>query len=148
MQLSYDLEMQTAIAGALADASVKVTDSYRAEGEDGIAPGVPVIAGTGSNQVKAVTASGEAASVIGVAQHAHKSLSDSTSEPYYPEGYVLPVLTRGRIWVAVDDTEISANTDAYYDYDNAIWSASAGEAVADAKFVSAAENGYAVVAFR
>lgn len=139
---NYSQEMQPAIVGMLADVMFKTTDSYHVEGADGIAAGVPVVPGTNpATQVKAC-ATGEAAKVIGITQFVHKQLVPG--EAYYSEGYVVPVVTRGRVWVKTTGT-IVAHTAAKYDPANGVWSASGSEEVANAKFITANTSDMAVV---
>ena len=100
MQKNYSQEMQPAIVGMLADTTFKTTDSYHVEDEKGVNAGVPVIPGTDAGtQVKACGAD-DGAKVIGVTMFVHKQLTDG--ENYYDKGYVVPVVTKGRVWVAVD----------------------------------------------
>lgn len=139
MQKNYDLEMKPAIVGMLADASVKTTDSFMVEDEAGVKPGVPVLPGTNpAKQVKAMTDAGTA--VIGIVQHVHKEATN----PYYPVGMVVPVVTRGRVWVEVDG-DVDAYGATKYDQASGKWSKTAGQDVANAKFITGANSGMAVV---
>ena len=140
MQLNYDLEMQPAIVGMLADVSAKITDSYHIEGK--VLPGQPVVAGTDARQVKCCD---DCTKVIGIVMFAHKEQRPNTQ--YYPEGFVAPVVTFGRVWVAVDG-DVTAHTVAKYDVSAGVWSASSGAEVPNVKFVSAAQCGMAIVEIR
>lgn len=142
MQLNYDLEMQPAIVGMLADTVFKTTDSYHVEGKDGIVPGMPVVAGTDARQVKFCD---DCTKVIGIAMFVHKEVRPK--EAYYKKGYVAPIVTNGRVWVAVDG-DVTAHTVAKYDIENKVWSADNGVEVPNVKFISAAQGGMAVVEIR
>lgn len=144
MQLNYDLELQPALVGMLADTSAKITDSYHVEcGEkEVVRPGTPVVGGTDARQVKCCD---DCAKVFGIVMHTHKEVRPNAK--YYPEGYVVPVVTFGRVWVAVDG-DVTAHTVAKYDVDQKVWSATNGTEVPNVKFVSAAQGGMAVVEIR
>lgn len=140
MQTNYSQEMQPAIVGALADLVFKTTDSYYAEGD--ITAGVPVVPGTDAAKQIKVCEAGGAANVIGITQFVHKQVAKG--ETYYPDGYVVPVVTRGRVWVEVDG-DVTAHTAAKYDPDKGVWSASGSEEISNAKFITGTTSGMAVV---
>lgn len=142
MQKNYSQEMQPAIVGMLADTTFKTTDSYHVEDEKGINAGVPVVTGTdAAKQIKACGAD-DGAKVIGVTMFVHKQLTGG--ENYYDKGYVVPVVTKGRVWVAVEG-DVVAQTAAKYDATKNVWSASGTVEVANAKFITANTHGMAVV---
>lgn len=142
MQKNYSQEMQPAIVGMLADTTFKTTDSYHVEDEKGVNAGVPVIPGTDAGtQVKACGAD-DGAKVIGVTMFVHKQLTDG--ENYYDKGYVVPVVTKGRVWVAVEG-DVVAQTAAKYDATKKVWSATGTVEVANAKFITANTQDMAVV---
>ena len=94
----YGNEDAPAFAGLKADTSVDVCDSFCSEG--GVNPGDAVIRGTDkSSQCKAVTATTDAASVLGIAVHVHREPQETSSDSYYEEGYNLSVMTFGDIYV-------------------------------------------------
>lgn len=106
----YAENMETGFPGMLYDLSDKTVDSFAVEGEDGIGVGVAVIRGTNSEkQVKAASTAGDGANVIGITMHTHKELPGDGA--YYPEGYAVPVVTKGRVWVqtggAVDAGDVA-----------------------------------------
>ena len=140
MQLNYNLEMQPAVAGSLYDLSTKTVDSFSAE--EAMNAGVPVIPGTAEGLVKPV-ATGEAAKAIGIAAFTHKQDIEG-AEKYYEKGYILPVITCGRVWVAVEG-DITAFSAAKYDPTTGKWKADGSEEIPNAKFITSANSGYAVV---
>lgn len=140
MNMNYSQEMQPAIVGDLYDLSVKTTDSYVAE--EGVNCGVPVKMGTKEGIVKEI-ATGEASDALGVVMFEHKQLLDA-SATYYQKGYVMPVVSRGRVWVKVDG-EITPNTAAKYDPATKVWKADGSEEIPNAKFITSANAGMAVV---
>nr|DAY67424.1 MAG TPA: hypothetical protein [Caudoviricetes sp.] len=95
-QLSYG-EMSPAIVGQLADLSYKTVDSFAAE--VALNPGDLVIRGTNAEKQVKLPASGTVKDAIGIVIHEHKE--PGTAGGYYPIGYAVGVLTRGRIWVPV-----------------------------------------------
>lgn len=95
MQTSYRREMVPALIGQIADLSNKTVDSFAAE--EGLNPGTPVVRGTNpAEQVKAA-GTGTLKDVIGILIHEHKE----PETPYYPQGYTVGVMTKGRLWVEV-----------------------------------------------
>ena len=96
----YQQNMPVAIPGMKADSTIDVVDSFVAE--KALNPGDAVIRGTGAQQVKPVSAAGDIANVIGIAVHTHKDYSGEGA--YYEEGYCLPVMTFGDVYVEVGGT--------------------------------------------
>lgn len=94
-------DMAVAIAGMKADATVDVVDSFAAETE--LNPGDAVIRGTDAGaQIKAAGTSGDGAKVIGIAVHTHKGYDGVGA--YYEQGYCVPVMTFGDVYVKVGGT--------------------------------------------
>ena len=96
----YQQGMPVAIPGMKADSTLDVVDSFCAEAA--LNPGAAVVRGTGDQQVKPVSAAGDIANVIGIAVHTHKDYSGEGA--YYEEGYCLPVMTFGDVYVEVGGT--------------------------------------------
>lgn len=96
----YQSGAPIAIPGMKADSTIDVVDSFCAEAA--LNPGSAVIRGTGDQQVKPVSAAGDIAKVIGIAVHTHKDYSGTGA--YYEEGYCLPVMTFGDVYVEVAGT--------------------------------------------
>lgn len=112
MQMNYELEMQPANVGGLGDLVFKTTDSYLAE--EAICPGMPVQFGTDAAKQVKIFADGD---FCGVAMHAHKELV----HPYYPEGYCVPVVTSGRVWVKVEGEISAKDVPVYYNANTNTW---------------------------
>ena len=96
----YQQGMPVAIPGMKADSTIDVVDSFCAEAA--LNPGAAVVRGTGDQQVKPVSVAGDIANVIGIAVHTHKDYSGEGA--YYEEGYCLPVMTFGDVYVEVGGT--------------------------------------------
>ena len=96
----YQQNMPIAIPGMKADSTIDVVDSFCAEAA--LNPGAAVVRGTGDQQVKPVSVAGDVTNVIGIAVHTHKDYSGEGA--YYEEGYCLPVMTFGDVYVEVGDT--------------------------------------------
>lgn len=96
----YQSGAPIAIPGMKADSTIDVVDSFCAEAA--LNPGSAVIRGTGDQQVKPVSVAGDIANVIGIAVHTHKDYSGEGA--YYEEGYCLPVMTFGDVYVEVAGT--------------------------------------------
>ena len=96
----YQSGAPIAIPGMKADSTIDVVDSFCAE--VALNPGAAVVRGTGDQQVKPVSAAGDIANVIGIAVHTHKDYSGAGA--YYEEGYCLPVMTFGDVYVEVGGT--------------------------------------------
>lgn len=96
----YQQNMPIAIPGMKADSTVDVVDSFCAEAA--LNPGAAVVRGTGDQQVKPVSVAGDITKVIGIAVHTHKDYSGTGA--YYEEGYCLPVMTFGDVYVEVGGT--------------------------------------------
>ena len=110
----YALETDKGFAGMKADVTVDVIDSFSSE--DGINPGEPVIRGTDPAKQVKTAAVGDVNKIIGIAIHTHKDLP--ISGKYYEEGYCLPVMTFGDVYVvaggdvkAGDGVGLSTNDD-------------------------------------
>lgn len=96
----YALEQGKGFPGMKSDVTVDVVDSFASEG--GVDPGEAVIRGTDpAKQVKAVAAAEDIAKVIGIAVHTHKDPNENGK--YYEDGYCLPVMTFGDVYVEVGD---------------------------------------------
>lgn len=91
----YQHGAPVAIPGMKADATTDVVDSYAAE--EGLNPGDPVVRGTDAEKQIKVAGSTEGADVIGIAVHTHKAY-DGTGA-YYEEGYTVPVMSFGDVYV-------------------------------------------------
>lgn len=142
MQTTYSQTQPIAFAGLLADATLGTVDSFLAETALGF--GVPVIRGTNkARQVKAVSAAGDAAKVIGFTVHdqCHEQAAFAVKD-------TVGVLTTGRIWVKVATAVVAG------DLAGVAETAAAGIgkvdatylAITGAKFISsAAANGFAIV---
>lgn len=86
--------------GMKANTTVDTVDSFASEG--GVNPGDPVIRGTDpEKQVKAASVANDGAKVIGIAVHTHKDPNETGA--YYEDGYCLPVMTSGDIYVLAGD---------------------------------------------
>ena len=96
----YQQGMPVAIPGMKADSTIDVVDSFCAEAA--LNPGAAVVRGTGDQQVKPVSVAGDVTNVIGIAVHTHKDYSGEGA--YYEEGYCLPVMTFGDVYVEVGGT--------------------------------------------
>lgn len=96
-QLSYNAEMSPAVVGMIADLSCKTVDSFAAEAA--LNPGDLVVRGTNAEKQVKLAGAGTVANAIGIVIHEHKE--PGTTDGYYPVGYAVGVLTRGRIWVPV-----------------------------------------------
>lgn len=103
----YQREMPVALPGMKADATVDVIDSYAAE--IALDPGAPVIRGTdAANQIQPAAAAGDGASVIGIAVHTHKAYEGTGA--YYEEGYNVPVMSFGDVYVEVGGSVVAGGT--------------------------------------
>lgn len=144
LTMNYALEQEAGFKGMLADCTCKTTESYAAE--VAMNAGVPVVLGTNpEKQVNAVASADDCKKVIGIVQHVHKEVPDCECAKYYPACYCVPVLTRGRVFVAVDDA-VEAGAPAKYDFANEVWSATNGTAVEGITFkTSTSAKGVAVV---
>lgn len=82
--------------GMKANSTVDTVDSFASEG--GVNPGEAVFRGTDvEKQVKAVAVAADLAKVIGIAVHTHKDPNETGK--YYEEGYSVPVMTSGDVFV-------------------------------------------------
>lgn len=97
---NYSLNMDEAYAGMLYDLSDKQIDTFAVEDSEGISAGAAVVRGTNpAKQVKAASAAGDGANVVGVVLHTHKELVKNGK--YYEQGYAVPVVSKGRVYVNV-----------------------------------------------
>ena len=96
----YQHGAPVAIPGMKADATTDVIDSYAAE--EGLNPGDPVVRGTDPEKQIKVAGSTEGADVIGIAVHTHKAYEGTGA--YYEEGYTVPVMSFGDVYVEVAGT--------------------------------------------
>lgn len=161
MQLSYAIEMDTAHAGDLADLSIKTTDTFAAE--EPMCPAMPVVYGENEKLCKVLADEADAEKVIGITQFTHKEndavirfVKGEDGElvakapdcvGYYPEGWAVPVVTRGRVWVKVDG-DIEGGV-AKFDIENKVWSSTNGVEVPLAVFkTTATHDGLAIVEIR
>ena len=106
----YEREMPVGIPGMKADSTEDVVDSFASEG--GVNPGEPVIRGTNPEKQVKTAASTEGASVIGIAVHTDKI--PNASGKYYEDGYELPVMTFGDVYVAAG-SDVAAGDEAALD---------------------------------
>jgi len=142
MQLSYNMNMGTAIAGTIYDNSPRTIDSLLAEGT--ISLGYGVIAGTNPQTQAKVPAATFAAGFKGVALLQAKEQNDDGTITYTAKDTV-PVLRKGRANVPfITGFAIVAETAAYLVFSGADagkWTNAAGAsttavAVTGAKFIN------------
>lgn len=101
--------MAPGIPGMKANTTVDVVDSFACEG--GVNPGDLVVRGTDpEQQAKLAAASGKP---LGVVLHVHKEPVENDA-PYYPEGYALPIMTSGDVWVTAGG-DVAAGDPVAYD---------------------------------
>ncbi len=106
----YAQNQDKGFPGMKANTTVDTVDSFASEG--GVNPGDPVIRGTDpEKQVTVAATSGDGAKVIGIAVHTHKDPNETGA--YYEDGYCLPVMTSGDIYVTAGDDSIVAGGQAY-----------------------------------
>jgi hypothetical protein len=104
-QTSYDLHPAIGFPGQIAHPSqFQNVDSAFVEPSAGLAPGLAVIRGTADNQAAAYTEAGEAIGVT-VARAARETAA-------FAEGEAVGVMTKGRIYVVVEDA-VSAGDQAF-----------------------------------
>lgn len=148
---NYELYQGEAFAGMIYDLSPHTIDTFAVEDANGIGAGVAVIRGTDpEKQIKAAAATGDGANVIGVTLYSHKE--QVASGGYYPKGYAVSVLTKGRVWVAVGGA-VTAGAEAKLKVSDSTFVAGGGEADSDveavgcgAKFLTSTEEaGLAVI---
>ena len=124
-----------AIAGAKADTTVDVVDSFAVELAEGLEPGQPVARGTDKAvHAKLAKASAE---VIGVALHTHKE----PKTPYYGAGDSIGVMTFGRVWVEVAADVTAGDKAGVNAQGQFIKAASDTDAVAGATYLTTAKSG-------
>lgn len=127
----FSYGQDVAVVGMKADSTVDVIDSFAGEGA--IACGKAVERGT--DPAKQVKASVTAANVIGIAIFENKA--DET--PLYPDGYAVPVMTMGDVWVEVAET-VTAGASVYLSSAGAFGS-STGSAVTGMTYLTSAGAG-------
>lgn len=92
----YGYDDAPAFAGMKADNSVDVCDSFASEG--GVNPGDVVVRGTDTqHQCKVPSAVTHTDAILGIAVHVHRE--PAQGDAYYEDGYVLPVMSFGDIYV-------------------------------------------------
>lgn len=93
----YGYDDAPAFAGMKADNSVDVCDSFASEG--GVNPGDVVVRGTDTQkQCKVPAAVTSTDTILGIAVHVHREPPEQ-GVTYYEDGYVLPVMSFGDIYV-------------------------------------------------
>lgn len=93
----YGYDDAPAFAGMKADNSVDVCDSFASEG--GVNPGDVVVRGTDTQkQCKVPAAVTSTDPILGIAVHVHRE-PPAQGAAYYEDGYVLPVMSFGDIYV-------------------------------------------------
>lgn len=93
----YGYDDAPAFAGMKADNSVDVCDSFASEG--GVNPGDVVARGTDTQkQCKVPAAVTSTDTILGIAVHVHREPPEQ-GVAYYEDGYVLPVMSFGDIYV-------------------------------------------------
>lgn len=93
----YGYDDAPAFAGMKADNSVDVCDSFASEG--GVNPGDVVVRGTDTQkQCKVPAAVTSTDTILGIAVHVHREPPEQGAA-YYEDGYVLPVMSFGDIYV-------------------------------------------------
>lgn len=113
--MNYELYMQPANQGMLADSMFTDKNSFAAEGVVGF--GLALVSGTDPvNQVKIPTASGQV--FMGISIASLTTVQDATGNGGYKDTATVSVLRRGRIWVAVTGA-VTANLPAYFVYSGA-----------------------------
>lgn len=96
MMFNFYENQEKGYPGMKANSTVDTVDSFASEG--GVNPGEAVIRGTDpETQVKAVAAAADIAKIIGIAVHTHKDPNETGK--YYEEGYSVPVMTFGDVYV-------------------------------------------------
>ena len=136
----YAIENEKGHPGMKGDTAVDVCDSFVSEG--GVNPGEAVIRGTDpAAQVKTGTAT-DAAKVIGIAVHTHKDVPETGK--YYEDGYCLPVMTFGDIYVEVAGS-VTAGTAAALKTANGetVWTSTtdSGTAVSGLTYLDSGDEG-------
>lgn len=95
--------------GMKADAAADTVDSFACEG--GCNPGDLVIRGTDpEKQAKAASAAGD--KPLGIVVHVHKE-PEAEDAPYYPDGYTVPVMTAGDVFVTAGGTVAAGDAVAF-----------------------------------
>ena len=130
MQLTYNANMNPAIAGTLYDLTGRVIDSFAVE-TDNVYPGYGVVGGTSDSQVKLPAAAVTSFKGIALLQAKEQNASGVV---VFGDKDTVPVLTKGRIWGPVTGA-VAIDAQAYLVHTGATagkWAASAGLSAAAA----------------
>lgn len=127
----FSYGQDVAVIGMKADSTVDVIDSYAGEGAINVGKAVEL----GTDPAKQVKESVTAANVIGIAIFEQKA--DET--PLYPDGYAVPVMTFGDVWVEVSES-VTAGDSVYLSTAGAFGS-STGSAVSGMTYLTSAGAG-------
>ena len=127
----FSYGQDVAVIGMKADSTVDVIDSYAGEGAINVGKAVEL----GTDPAKQVKESVTAANVIGIAIFEQKA--DET--PLYPDGYAVPVMTFGDVWVEVAES-VTAGDSVYLSTAGA-WGSSTGSAVSGMTYLTSAGVG-------
>lgn len=127
----FSYGQDVAVIGMKADSTVDVIDSYAGEGAINVGKAVEL----GTDPAKQVKESVTAANVIGIAIFEQKA--DET--PLYPDGYAVPVMTFGDVWVEVSES-VTAGASVYLSTAGA-WGSSTGSAVSGMTYLTSAGVG-------
>ena len=127
----FSYGQDVAVIGMKADSTVDVIDSYAGEGAINVGKAVEL----GTDPAKQVKESVTAANVIGIAIFEQKA--DET--PLYPDGYAVPVMTFGDVWVEVAES-VTAGDSVYLSTAGA-WGSSTGSAVTGMTYLTSAGAG-------
>lgn len=127
----FSYGQDVAVIGMKADSTVDVIDSYAGEGAINVGKAVEL----GTDPAKQVKESVTAANVIGIAIFEQKA--DET--PLYPDGYAVPVMTFGDVWVEVSET-VTAGASVYLSSAGAFGS-STGSAISGMTYLTSAGAG-------
>lgn len=121
--------------GMKANTTVDTVDSFASEG--GVNPGEPVVRGTDPEKQVKTAASTEGAKVIGIAVHTHKEPNEGGK--YYEEGYSVPVMTSGDVYVEAG-SDVTAGDEAAIDVVSGNLAFVAKDATGDTTYRSALPN--------
>ena len=130
MQLTYNANMNPAIAGTLYDLSGRVIDSFAVE-TDNVYPGYGVVGGTADDQVKLPAAVVTTFEGIALLQAKEQNAAGAV---VFGDEDTVPVVTKGRVWVPVT-AAVAKDAQAFLIHTGATtgkWAASAGLSAASA----------------